>query len=67
MREEIEEMIAKNRIKTYMEAAHLAIKLSNLLSVITEEKSKEHHVSNLFTSYDRDQQNVFTKCYTFKE
>lgn len=50
-----------------MEAAHLAIKLSNLLSVITEEKSKEHHVSNLFTSFDRDQQNVLTKCYTFEE
>lgn len=38
MREEIEEMIAKNRVKIYLEAARLTVKLGDLLSVMAEEK-----------------------------
>lgn len=38
MREEIEEMIAKNRVKIYLEAARSTVKLGDLLSVMAEEK-----------------------------
>lgn len=38
MRGEIEEIITKNRVKTYLEAAQLTVNLSDLLSVMAEEE-----------------------------